>query len=176
MLILAEGLFRLDVVPHEDTIQTIVRSLSDEPRAELRSVDVGGETGVLGGPRRDARHSTGRFGGEVVLIGEDGAERAVAKVLVGSVCHLERGVTSFTAQATLAERLALRLGEAVEDLLQVGLGEAGVLGGANLHPRPEALLGHRHLEPVQLGDERGQLRLGLHKRPRNLDHPPRFEA
>jgi hypothetical protein len=45
--------------------------------------------------------STTRFGGEIVLFGEDGEERAVARVLVGSVCHLDRGVTSFTAQATL---------------------------------------------------------------------------
>lgn len=44
---------------------------------------------------------TSRFGGELVLIGDDGAERAVARILVGSVCHLDRGVTSFTAQATL---------------------------------------------------------------------------
>ena len=36
-----------------------------------------------------------------MLVGEDGEERAVAKLLVGSVCHLERGLTSFTAQATL---------------------------------------------------------------------------
>jgi hypothetical protein len=101
MLILAEDLFRLDVIPHEDTIQTMVRSLSDEPQAELRSVDVGGETCVLGGRGDVVATSTGRFGGEVILVGEDGSERAVAKVLVGSVCRLDRGVTSFTAQATL---------------------------------------------------------------------------
>jgi hypothetical protein len=101
MLILAEDLFRLDVVPSADTIQTIVRSLSDEPRAELRSVDVGGETRVLGGPGNVVATSTGRFGGEVVLLAEDGSERTVARVLVGSVCHLDRGVTNFTAQATL---------------------------------------------------------------------------
>jgi hypothetical protein len=101
ILILAEGLFRLDVIPHEDTIQTIARSLSDEPRAELRSVDVGGETRVLGGSGNMVATSTGRIGGEVVLVAEDGSERVVAKVLVGSVCHLDRGVTTFTAQATL---------------------------------------------------------------------------
>ena len=98
MLLLAEGLFRLDVVPHEDTIQTVVRSLGPEPRAELRGGNVGGETIS---PGASAPRSTGRFGGEIVLIDEDGAERTVAKVLVGSVCHLERGTTSFTAQATL---------------------------------------------------------------------------
>jgi hypothetical protein len=101
MLVLAEGLFRLDVVPHEDTIQTVVRSLAPEPRAELLGEDVGGETVALGGPGAIAPQSTGRFGGELVLIGEDGAERTVARVLVGSVCHLERGVTTFTAQAVL---------------------------------------------------------------------------
>jgi hypothetical protein len=101
MLILAEGLFRLDVVPHDDTVQTILRNLSPEPRAELRLEAVGGEAVVLGASEALAP-ATGRFGGEVVLIGEDGAERVVARVLVGSVCHLDRGLTSFTAQATLA--------------------------------------------------------------------------
>ena len=101
MLILAENLFRLDVIPNADTIQTIVRSLADEPQAELRSFDIGGETRVLSGPGDVVPTSSGRFGGEVVLVGEDGRGRLVAKVLVGSVCHLGRGVTIFTAQATL---------------------------------------------------------------------------
>jgi hypothetical protein len=97
MLLLAESLFRLDVVPQDDTVQTILRNLSAQPRAEFRFGAVGGGSHASG----VAPPSTGRFGGEVVLIGKDGSERPVAKVLVGSVCHLERGVTSFTAQATL---------------------------------------------------------------------------
>ena len=101
MLILAEGLFRLDVIPHDDTIQTVLRNLSPAPRAEMRFQPVGGGSLVLAGPRVIAAPSTGRFGGAVVLVAEDGSERPVAKVLVGSVCHLERGVTTFTAQATL---------------------------------------------------------------------------
>jgi hypothetical protein len=100
MLLLAEGLFRLDVVPHDDTVQTIARSLSAaEPNAELRSTgEVGGASQSTGDA---APRSTTRFGGEIVLIGEEGAERVVARVLVGSVCHLDRGLTSFTAQAEL---------------------------------------------------------------------------
>jgi hypothetical protein len=101
MLILAEGRFRLDVVPHDDTVQTIVRNLSPEPAIELRLSPVGGASYQLDDKRGLVMPSTSRFGGEVVLIGEDGTERAVAKLLVGSVCHLERGLTSFTAQATL---------------------------------------------------------------------------
>jgi hypothetical protein len=101
MLILAEGLFRLDVIPQGDTIQTILRNLSSEPRAEVRYTDVGGGASTSGEPGELLAPSTGRFGGEVVLIDEEGAERAVARFLVGSVCHLERGVTGFTAQATL---------------------------------------------------------------------------
>jgi hypothetical protein len=101
MLLLAEGLFRLDVVPHEDTIQTLVRSLSAHARAELRSAEVGGVTTEPGSPGEAVPRSTGRFGGEIVLIGEDAVEHAVARVLVGSVCHLDRGLTTFTAQATL---------------------------------------------------------------------------
>jgi len=101
MLILAAGLFRFDVVPHEDTVKTILRNLSSEPGAEMRFGSVGGETLALGAPQELTAPATSRFGGEVVLIGEDGDERTVAQLLVGSVCHLERGVTSFTAQATL---------------------------------------------------------------------------
>lgn len=101
MLILAEGLFRLDVIPHDDTVQTILRNLSAEPTAELRFEAVGGEALALGSPQEVTAPATGRFGGEVVLTGEDGSERAVARILVGSVCHLDRGLTGFTAQATL---------------------------------------------------------------------------
>jgi hypothetical protein len=100
VLVLVEGLFRLDVIPHEDTIQTLVRNLSGEADAQLRFEAVGGGASAGCAPGEVAL-STGRFGGKVVLIGADGSERAVARILVGSVCHLDRGVTSFTAQATL---------------------------------------------------------------------------
>lgn len=104
MLVLAEGLFRLDVVPSEDTVQTVVRSLQAGHRAELRSSgEVGGESSSSDAGGEVAPRSTSRFGGTVVLVGEDGAERAVARVLVGSVCHLERGLTGFTAQAELLQ-------------------------------------------------------------------------
>jgi hypothetical protein len=102
MLILAESLFRLDVIPHDDSLQTILRNLSPEPHAELRFHEIGGEARVLGSPEEATFPSTGRFGAEVVLIGAARVERVVAKILVGSVCHLERGLTSFTAQATLS--------------------------------------------------------------------------
>jgi hypothetical protein len=102
MLVLAERLFRFDVIPHADSVQTILRNLSKEPAAEMRYSPVGGGATILTGPRELATSATTRFGGEVVLIGEDEVERAVARILVGSVCHLERGVTSFTAQAALS--------------------------------------------------------------------------
>jgi hypothetical protein len=102
MLVLAEDVFRLDVVPEEDTVQVVVRSLASEPHAELRSTgEVGGASRTVGSGAEVVPRSTARFGGEIVLIAEDGEERAVGRVLVGSVCHLERGLTSFTAQATL---------------------------------------------------------------------------
>jgi hypothetical protein len=100
MLLLVDGLFRLDVIPEDDTIQTVLRSLAPEERVELRHADVGGadsfNAAVAANPP-----STGRFGGDVVLIAGDGAERIVARVLVGSVCYPDRGRTMFTAQATL---------------------------------------------------------------------------
>jgi hypothetical protein len=101
MLILAEGLFRLDVVPHDDTVQTIVRDLSAAPRIELRLKPIGGGFYPLGDAREALVPATARFGGEVVVTGVDEEERRLARILVGSVCHLDRGVTSFTAQATL---------------------------------------------------------------------------
>jgi hypothetical protein len=100
MLLLVDGLFRLDVIPEDDTIQTVLRSLAWEERAELRHADVGGADSFEAAGGVDLP-STGRFGGDVVLIAADGTERRVAKVLVGSVCYPERGRTMFTAQATL---------------------------------------------------------------------------
>ena len=49
MLLLAEGLFRLDVVPQDDMVQTVIRNLSPAPRVELRFHAVGGESSVLDG-------------------------------------------------------------------------------------------------------------------------------
>lgn len=100
VLLLAESLFRLDVIPHDDMVQTVVRNLSDAPHAELRFQPVGGGTAISGSDGL-AVGATGRFGGDVVLIDDDGSEREVARVLAGSVSHPERGLTSFTAQATL---------------------------------------------------------------------------
>ncbi len=102
VLLLAAGLFRLDVVPHDDTTQAIVRNLSPSTRADLRLEAVPGEASVLGAPGEIAAPPTGRFGGEIVLVEEDGEERVAATILVGSVCHLDRGLTSFTAQATVS--------------------------------------------------------------------------
>jgi hypothetical protein len=97
VLLLVEGLFRLDVIPHDDTIQTLLRNLSPAPAARLRFGAVGGAASA----GDELVLSTGRFGGEVVLIDGAARERPVARILVGSVCHLDRGLTSFTAQATL---------------------------------------------------------------------------
>jgi hypothetical protein len=101
MLILAEGLFRLDVVPYDDMVHMILRNLSLHSTIELRLDDIGGSTSSPSGSRQVTAISTGRFGGEVVLGGDARDERVVAKLIVGSVCHVERGMTSFTAQATL---------------------------------------------------------------------------
>jgi hypothetical protein len=101
MLVLAEGLFRLDVVPYEDTIQTILRNLSPHPRIELRLSEVGG--GIVGGGGDEATlPSTGHFGGEVLLVDAGGRENVVATLLVGSTYHPDRGLAAVTAQAKLA--------------------------------------------------------------------------
>lgn len=98
VLLLADGLFRLDVIPHDDMVQTVLRNLSSAAHAELRFKPVGGGAALGNGL---AVGATGRFGGDVVLIEDNGSERVVARVLAGSVSQPERGLTSFTAQATL---------------------------------------------------------------------------
>jgi hypothetical protein len=102
VLLLAKGLFRLDVVPYDDMIHTVLRNLSTEPRAELRIEDVGGGAIRVGEGAGAIAPPTGRFGGKVALISARGDERVVARILVGSIHHPARGVTGFTAQATLS--------------------------------------------------------------------------
>ena len=72
------------------------------------------------------------------------------------------------------ERAALRFGELVEDRLKIRHEQAAAVGGAQFDPRAEARLGHRHLDAFDLGDQLGELRLGLHQRSCRLDHWGRF--
>jgi hypothetical protein len=74
----------------------------------------------------------------------------------------------------VAERLLLGLGKAIQDLLQVRLGKAGVISRTQLDTGAEAFLGHRHLDSFNASDQLSQLWLGLHQRPRGLDHAARF--
>lgn len=62
----------------------------------------------------------------------------------------------------------------VQNPLQIGLDEARPVPRPDRDASTESLLGHSHLDAFDGGDELGQLGLGLHQRPRYLDHNPRF--
>jgi hypothetical protein len=99
MLLLAEGLFRLDVVISGDTIRTVVRNLS------------GGELEMLGGP--------GAGGGASIAFGDvesyepgraeiectlgSGADRLIVKVTLATLRFAERGTIRVTGQAIVRQ-------------------------------------------------------------------------
>ena len=95
MLLLAEGLFRLDVVIRGDTLRTVVRNLSS------------GELAMEGGPASDAggsiafgdaaAYQPGRSSLEFAL--GSGADRVEVSVVIGTLRFAERGTVRVSAQA-----------------------------------------------------------------------------
>src|SRR5262249_29288881 len=80
----------------------------------------------------------------------------------------------YGAGSGAAERLLLRVGEPVQQTLEVGDLESRALLGPDLDSRAEAFLRHRHLDSLHRLDQPGKLRLRLHQGSRNLDHEGRF--
>lgn len=99
MLLLAEGLFRFDIVFRGDTLRTLVRNLS--PGAlEFRtdpSRDVGAN--VVHGAAK--AHEPGRAAIEFAL--GTGADQVTAKVLIGTSNNADRGTVLVTAQAIVRQ-------------------------------------------------------------------------
>jgi hypothetical protein len=94
MLLLAEGLFRLDVLVTGDSLQTFVRNLAG---GELRlQPEAGGSDGVvaLGDVARlvPGRADLGFTLGE-------GADRVMTKVTIGTLRFADRGTIRVSAQA-----------------------------------------------------------------------------
>jgi hypothetical protein len=97
MLLLAGGLFRLDVVVSGDTLRTVVRNLSLGPlgmpsTASDYSVPnfVIGEAAVYQPARSTVEFSLG-----------SGSDRVVVKVLMAILHFTERGTVRATAQASI---------------------------------------------------------------------------
>ncbi len=101
MLLLADGLFRLDVCPHGDTLRTVVRNLSPG-RLEFIERTSGGPTIIQAAETRvlQGLHPS-RFDLEFVLGEGDDAVRVA--VTVGALQNPERGTTRLTAQAFLRQ-------------------------------------------------------------------------
>jgi len=93
MLLLAEGLFRLDVLVRGDSLQTFIRNLSGWP------VDLSGDVGSLGGPTfafgDAAQYAPGRADlGFTLGTGDD---LLMAKVTIATLRFAERGIVKVSA-------------------------------------------------------------------------------
>jgi hypothetical protein len=99
MLLLAEGLFRLDAVISGDTLRTIVRNLSSGELELQRAA--GTDTGaniVIG----DApAYQPGRSGIEFAL--GSGADRVGVKVVIGTLRFAQRGTIRISSQAIVRQ-------------------------------------------------------------------------
>jgi hypothetical protein len=96
MLLHAPGLFRLDVQQLGDTVRTVIRNLSD---AEAESTTSGYSQPVWVSGELDGRRPA-RF--EVTVALDSGNEQGEIRIIVGAMCDVARGVTTFTAQAIVA--------------------------------------------------------------------------
>lgn len=92
MLLLAEGLFRIDVVVYGDSLRTVVRCFCDGPlemcRAQGGSTEVFGEAAELQPGRADLEFTLGV-----------GAERLRVKVAIATLRWRERGTVRISANA-----------------------------------------------------------------------------
>jgi hypothetical protein len=96
MLVLAEGLFRIDVVVHGDSLRTVVRNFTDRP-LEVTQGTPGinlafGEVAVLRPGRADLEFTLGA-----------GADRLRARVTMATLRFDERGTVRVSANAVLRQ-------------------------------------------------------------------------
>jgi hypothetical protein len=99
MLLLAEGLFRLDVSLGPDTFRTVVRNLSG---AEIQAMGdrsgYGEASFLLGGA---AEYQPAKFQSEFAL--GSGGDRVAVKIVIGTLRFAERGTARITAQAIIRQ-------------------------------------------------------------------------
>ncbi len=99
MLLLAEGLFRLDLVISGDTLRTVVRNLSS---AELEmEPGPGTDVGASLAFGEAAEYEPGRSGIEFAL--GTGADRVTVSVVIGTLRFAQRGTIRVSAQAIVRQ-------------------------------------------------------------------------
>jgi hypothetical protein len=99
MLILAEGLFRLDVVVQGDTLRTVVRNLS--PGEAQMSDSPGGAPGISIGAGEIAAYEPGHAGISFAL--GEGVDRVAVETTIATLRFAERGTIRVTAQAIIRQ-------------------------------------------------------------------------
>ena len=103
MILLAEGLFRLDVVISGDTLRTVVRNLSSgDLNVDRESASDSGASLAFG---EIATYEPGRAGLEFTL--GRGGDRVGVKVTSATLRFPERGTVRVTAQAIVRPAPAL---------------------------------------------------------------------
>jgi hypothetical protein len=99
MLLLADGLFRLDVVVSGDTLRTVVRNLSNGV-LEIKDRTAGPvDASIAYGEA--AAYQPGSTGLDFSL--DQGAERVSVKVTIGTLRFAERGTIRVSAQALVRQ-------------------------------------------------------------------------
>ncbi len=99
MLLLAEGLFRLDIVLSDDTIKTVVRNLSSGELTTHIDHDAHGPIGIA--TEEAERYIPGRTRLDFALV--ERAERVTVEVLIATLRFVERGTVQVTAQAIIRQ-------------------------------------------------------------------------
>jgi hypothetical protein len=99
MLVLADGLFRLDVLVRGDSLQTFLRNLTDWP-LDIRG-DANGVHGPISASGDAPSYSPGRADLEFSL--GAGADLVKAKVTIGTLRYAQRGTIRVSAQAIVRQ-------------------------------------------------------------------------
>ena len=103
MLISVPGLARLDIVPSEDMVRLIVRTLGERPVVFAPAESPGPGEIQLRGTGELSLPPVGSFGARIAVDDRDGPE--LARVQVASIRHPEHGIVAFTVQAIVDAEL-----------------------------------------------------------------------
>jgi hypothetical protein len=103
MLISVPEVMRLDVVPSEDMVRLVVRSLGDRTLMFAPPAGAGHTEVQLRGNRELSLNPVGRFDARIAVGDREGPE--LARIQIGTIRHPESGVVAFTAQAIVDAEL-----------------------------------------------------------------------
>ena len=102
MLVSIPDAMRLDVVPSDDMVRMIVRSLG-ELTLVFSAIPGPGRSEIQLGRREVSVPQVGSFGARIAIGDRDGPE--LTRVQIASIRHPEDGVVAFTAQAIVDAEL-----------------------------------------------------------------------